>query len=83
MVFSNSPIAAIFFVHFKNNPVAPIIRHIDMYRRIRGAGKQPEIEFTQAIGCLDQFGEVDISYKTEIHSTLVWWLTSKHRAGIA
>ena len=82
-MFSNSPVTTVFFVHFKNNPVTAIIRNVDVYRGIGSARKEPEIEFTESVSCLDQFGEVNVSNKTEVHSTLVCWLTSKHRAGIA
>lgn len=55
-----------------------------MYGGIGGAGKYSEIKFAETISSFNQFGEVDISYKSEIHSMLVAnYKNSKHRASIA
>ena len=77
MMFGNSPLAAISLVHFKNNTVSAIIGNIYMHRGIGSAWQKSEVEFTKAVGSLDQFGEVDVSYKTEVHSTLVCCLNEQ------
>ena len=66
------PMIAFLFLHFKHDPIATIVGHINMEQVVGVAGKEPEIKFPQAVGCLYQLGEVDVSCEGEIHMSSLW-----------
>jgi len=57
------------FLHFKHDPVAAVIGHVNMEKAIGIARQQPEIKFPESVGGLNQLGEMDVSCEGEIHTS--------------
>ena len=80
-LISDLPVIVFLFLHFEHDPIAPVIRDIDMKKIIGKTGQQPEIKFPQAVGCFDQLGEVNVSCKGgEVHMSSLLRLTINPRA---
>ena len=69
LLVNNLPVIPFLFLHFKHDPVAPVVGNVNMEQAIGIAREEPEIEFAKAVRGLNQLGEVDISSEGEIHTS--------------
>ena len=65
-IFHNAPVV-VFTLHFKNDAVATVVRHVYVKQAVGGARKHAKVEFAESVRYFYQLGEVNIFSEVEVH----------------
>ena len=69
LLINNFPVISFLLLHFKHDPVPPVVGNVNVEHAVCVTREEPEIKFSEAVGGLNQLGEVDISSEGEIHTS--------------